>query len=129
VDERCAFWKVLAEEAVDIFDGSFLPTGVTVSVVERAVESLFEEVVIHELGTAVGGDGVDFKAAQEAGADAHDFFAPLSLEEACDDVAGFALEQDEERTLASDSFDEVHFPVSVAQPSSDVICPGVDATD
>ncbi len=59
--EGGAFREVLPEQSVDVFDGTFLPTGVTVRVVEGAVKALFKELKIEEFGSVVAGDGKDLE--------------------------------------------------------------------
>lgn len=62
--EGGSFREVLPEKSVDVFYRSFLPTGVTVSVVERASEALFKELEIEEFGSVVGGDRESFEALE-----------------------------------------------------------------
>lgn len=65
VGEGCAFGGVLADEAVGVFVGAALPGLVWVGEVEGGAEMLFDELVSVELGTVVGGDGLDFMWSED----------------------------------------------------------------
>ena len=54
-----AFGEVVAEEAVGVLHGAFLPGGVGVGVVEGGVEDAFEGGLVEELASIIGGHGVD----------------------------------------------------------------------
>lgn len=56
-----SFGEVLAEEFVDVFNGTLFPAGVSMSIIELGVERVFNEFGVEELGTTVSGDGVYFE--------------------------------------------------------------------
>jgi len=57
---------------------------------------------------------MNFESFQKLLGNSGDFFRPFSFKVSGKEVAGFALDKNEERSLVSAAFDEVSFPVTVS---------------
>lgn len=69
---------------------------------------------------------MNFESFQKLLGNSGDFFRPFSFKVSGKEVAGFALDKNEERSLVSAAFDEVSFPVTVSTPVADVWRPMAD---
>ena len=112
-----------ADEAVGVLDGAFLPGGVGVGVVDGSAEDAFEGGLVEELAAVIGGHGADRAEGafgDEAAEGAVDGLLADGAQRAQEDVAGAALEQDEESAAAGAPGDDaVHLPIAKALPEKD----------
>lgn len=116
--EVCSFREVLSYELVGVFNGSFLPGGVSIGEVDCRSESLAYAFVFPELDAVVGGDGEHMTFVREQGEPdflCH-FFRAVSDNPPHNEEVGSTLTQGEYSAALSFSHDEVHLPVAEAFP-------------